>query len=594
MGWDRTVKSDMGLFTDLENADIQGTGTTPQEINNYKRIQINESIGNDLAVNHTSGSMSIGEIQQGQRKTLFGFRLYQNGSATNYCIACTCECTNVGVTAGNVHAAYLIKWMYYNSTTGNYDDIASYSVDAGMGQIGSVKWNTINFDIVFMIKTETFHGVEQKMIYGGIYSWSNDSSNYGGAYLGDSLGVQGIGTVYNLSNYDELNPDEVLFSPEFGKPSDIGGGYNEITGNTHGSFDDTSDTIGIDAKPNVGVTTAGFINVYKITQNQLTQLGEKLFPHFSMPQLLVDPQNMSVSDTIMAVLQTILGPMTIPVTGVLPMVQDLGIIDILMNGKLIDYVIDCHIIPTSISGATIEGLKVGYRQFNDIQLAKATEDYVDVDCGSLNIHEYFANFLDFCTCTAEIYLPFVGFVPVDSEYWNGGTINVKYRFNIVDGSFQCSILATSGKSNLSNSIIGQYGGVACVHLPITGLQYANVISGLINGATGAIVHASEGNIAGSVNNLANMAMLRPDNPMSNGYNASSSFLGKRTPYLLIKRPVTQFSTLYNKEMGLPLNVAMPLSQVHGFTTIDNPILNIKCSDEEYNELVNLLKGGVIF
>ena len=242
----------------------------------------------------------------------------------------------------------------------------------------------------------------------------------------------------------------------------------------------------------------------------------------------------------------------------------------------------------------MEGLKVGYRQFNDLQVARATEDYVDVDCGSLNIGEYFANFLDFSNVSCNLWLPFVGFVPIDSEYWNGGTLHIVYRFNIVDGSFQAKVLATSSKSQLTESIIGQYGGVACVHYPITGLQYSNVVAGLVNGSINAISSGSVGDIGGVATSLANMAILRPDNPMSNGYNASSSFLSHRTPYLVIKRPTPQFSMQYPKEIGLPLNVTLPLSSVSGFTVIDNPILNIDCSEEEYNEIISLLKSGVIF
>lgn len=345
------------------------------------------------------------------------------------------------------------------------------------------------------------------------------------------------------------------FSPEFGPASDIGGGYND--GFPHGSFDDSSDEIGLDAKPTVGVSTAGFIRCYKVNQGDLDDFGEKLFP---------DPE-------------------TVPVTERLWFTT--------AYSKLIDYVIDCHVIPTSISGAVLEGLKVGWKTFNDIQLARATEDYVDIDCGTIEIEEYWRNFLDYGNVFAEIYIPFYGFVPIDSEYWNGGKLNLKYRFNIVDGSFQAKLFSTSSKSKLTNSLIGQYGGVCCLHLPITGLQYANVITGILAGGANIAIGAASGNYGGIPNQLANMVSLRPENPMSNGYSATSSFLSHRTPYLVIKRAVAQFSTRYNKENGFPLNVARTLSSVHGFTIIDKPVLNIDCSDSEYNELVQLLKSGVI-
>lgn len=350
-------------------------------------------------------------------------------------------------------------------------------------------------------------------------------------------------------------PESEETSEEFGPASDIDGGYND--GFPHGSFDDSSDEIGLDAKPTVGVSTAGFIRCYKVNQGDLDDFGEKLFP---------DPE-------------------TVPVTERLWFTT--------AYSKLIDYVIDCHVIPTSISGATVEGLKVGWKTFNDIQLARATEDYVDIDCGTIEIEEYWRNFLDFGNVFAEIYIPFYGFVPIDSEYWNGGKLNLKYRFNIVDGSFQAKLFSTSSKSKLTNSLIGQYGGVCCLHLPITGLQYANVITGILAGGANIAIGAASGNYGGIPNQLANMAALRPENPMSNGYSATTSFLAHRTPYLVIKRAVAQFSTRYNKENGFPLNVARTLSSVHGFTVIDKPVLNIACNDAEYNELVQLLKSGII-
>lgn len=345
-------------------------------------------------------------------------------------------------------------------------------------------------------------------------------------------------------------------SEEFGPASDIGGGYND--GFPHGSFDDSSDEIALDAKPTIGVSTAGFIRCYKVSQGDLDNFGEKLFP---------DPDSVPLADRTWWTLA---------------------------YSKLIDYVIDCHVIPTAITGGTLENLKVGWKTFNDISLVRLTDDYVDVDCGSVEIDEYWQNFLDFASCQCDIYLPFIGYVPIESEYWNGGKIHLIYRFNLVDGSFQAKLFSDSSKSKLKNSLIGQYGGVCCLHLPITGLQYANVITGILSAGTGVALDVQSGNYSSIPNQLSSVLSLKPDLAMSNGYSATTSFLTHRTPYLVIKRAVAQFSTKYNLENGFPLNVAKPLSSISGFTIIDNPILNIDCSDEEYNEIVNLLKTGVIF
>ena len=440
---------------------------------------------------------------------------------------------------------------YTDSTT--YTDSPFTSSNMGTVQTGwypSSGHNEIT-EIVNAVFTTTNHGGTRYLLVGL-------TNEYRVPWQGNVFRTQVscIAIPYDIFTAwidGELEAEE--YSPEFGPASDIGGGYND--GFPHGSFDDSSDEIGLDAKPTVGVSTAGFIRCYKVNQGDLDDFGEKLFP---------DPE-------------------TVPVTERLWFTT--------AYSKLIDYVIDCHVIPTSISGAVLEGLKVGWKTFNDIQLARATEDYVDIDCGTIEIDEYWRNFLDYGNVIAEIYIPFYGFVPIDSEYWNGGKLNLKYRFNIVDGSFQAKLFSTSSKSKLTNSLIGQYGGVCCLHLPITGLQYANVITGILAGGANIAIGAASGNYGGIPNQLASMAALRPENPMSNGYSATSSFLSHRTPYLVIKRAVAQFSTRYNKENGFPLNVARTLSSVHGFTVIDKPVLNIACNDAEYNELVQLLKSGII-
>ena len=507
-------------------------------------------------------------------------------SINNLCLVCAFDAVNDGQSIGKqvVVMAYADSTVFFRYQVG-----VRTRTQSDWSYVGMTSWNDVmnTQSYGFGLVAGTFYR-ENKTYYGfGFLSARQIRQGYvtGGGMLGGGSSTTIISVLGG-----EIPGKET--SPEFGNASEPGGGYNEGSG--HGTFDDSSDIIGIDAKPSVGVTTMGFVNVYKITQGQLQQLGEKLFPHFLPAEILDDPQQLTTPEVLTMMIKTLYGALISPAGTTVKLADNLGIIDILMNGKLIDYVIDCHAIPTSISDSTVEGLKVGYRQFNDLQVAKATEDYVDVDCGSLNIGEYFANFLDFSNVSCNLWLPFVGFVPIDSEYWNGGTLHVVYRFNIVDGSFQAKVLATSSKSKLTESIIGQYGGVACVHYPITGLQYSNVVAGLVNGSINAVTSGSMGDIGGVATSLANMAMLKPDNPMSNGYNASSSFLSHRTPYLVIKRPTPQFSVQYPKEMGLPLNVTLPLSSVSGFTVIDNPILNIDCSDEEYNEIISLLKSGVIF
>lgn len=370
-------------------------------------------------------------------------------------------------------------------------------------------------------------------------------------------------------------PEYDDYSPEYGDASDVGGGYNEDA--EHGSFDDTSDTIPIPTRPSLSPLSAGYFHAYYLSDPavMLRNVGDALFPE--------DPtQQGDIFSAIDEVAQ------------------------MLFYNKQIDFVVDCHVIPCIPEHGANAPIRVGGRVLTKEEAGQAvrlvapavTDGYVEYDCGKIQIKEYWKNFLDFSNGTrAKLFLPFVGFVDLLPEFFNGGELGVVYRFNVVDGSFMAYVTSSSSKSELKDSMIAQYSGNACMHIPLQSADYSRIIGGVVSAVT-TVANASTGNMvaagASLVGAYANLVGSRPDMHSSNGYTASASYMSKRTPYLIIERAKSQFSKNYPNEIGLPLNVTRTLSTVHGFTIIENPVLNIDCNDNEYNELVNLLKSGVIF
>ena len=284
------------------------------------------------------------------------------------------------------------------------------------------------------------------------------------------------------------------------------------------------------------------------------------------------------------------------------------------NSKLLDYIIDCHIIPvtpTTGSAVTVRAGGKGFINPSSGQTYSAppvTEDFVDFDCGSLSIPEYWANFLDFYNTKCKLFLPFIGYVDIKPEYWNGGSVNVYYRFNVIDGSFMCWVKSTSGKSKLTSTIVGQYAGNACIHVPVNARDYSTVISGLVGtagalavGAVGGVPAAmASGAIAKGVNAASGMANAgvnainsKPTFSQSNSYAGSNSIMSCRKPYLLIERSTSQFSRNYPKEIGLPLNVTKSLSRLTGLTICSNVRINFVCTEDEAREIAAALQEGVI-
>lgn len=349
--------------------------------------------------------------------------------------------------------------------------------------------------------------------------------------------------------YEELPdpPEEPDFDPSEPEPYDP-------------SKDDSSDPINIPADPPIGVTGAGFINVYKPGLGSLQGLGEILFPNPA-----------SATDIVDAVIK---------------------LCETLANQNLINYVIDCHVIPcTPVTGSNAN-IKVGYRN-TGISVPTVTSDYVSVSCGALSIQEYFGGFADYTGTVSKIYLPFIGFVDTKPEFWQAGTIAIDYKFNVIDGSFMCYIRSTSSKSQLSNTVIAQYAGNACMHFPLTGVNYSQMVSGVIGSV---VAMASKGKIlTDQALSAANTIAQGGDVQQSNGYNSTAAILGVRVPYLMIERVKPSYPSNYGHEKGLPSNITTTLSNVHGFTIIsDIDLSGIPGNSNELEELRVLLNEGVYF
>lgn len=374
---------------------------------------------------------------------------------------------------------------------------------------------------------------------------------------------------YVLTTDSRLQPGEIPviedFSPEFG-PASNAEGYEP-----QGGFDDSSDTIGLPSAPQ-SVLSLGFVNVYKCSAGSLAQFGAELFPNIQFPASLSD------------------------VGGVIAAVSDS-----IWNSKLIDYVISVHCVPGDVTAGSPTDIKVGTRTMTGIMGSPITSEYVDYNFGSVSLPKYYKNYADYFT-EIQLFLPMYGFISIRPEEVIDGEISVKYRFNVIDGSFMAFVFSTSSRSKLKDSLIGQYGGSCIVHLPVSNMSYASMFSSLIGaGASGAMAAMGVGGAAttaaavgltaapGIVN-----AAQGADVKKSNSYNASSSFMSRMKPYLIVTRPVSAFSTRYNVENGLPSNVSMTIGDCLGFTQAENAILDgIPCTLAEKQRIRQYLREGVI-
>lgn len=443
-----------------------------------------------------------------------------------------------------------------------YDDVSRMSA-------GSPVQNTGAGDaIACCFFTESYTPFDRNVLrFGGVYTYSQTKDKTYLSYTDSSI------TMPFNEFLDSLNIGE----PQIDEKDDEYGNYSGGGGYGGGSFDDSSDAFGLPTLPSLGVSEVGFVNVYNPTKNELMGFADELFPDYEKPT----PSQKEGLDGVVENLAN--------VTNVIEFLTDSYI-----NKGLIDFVIDCHIVPVTPTTKSSTGLKVGFKTFKYNPL-KVVRDYVEFDCGSLSIPEYYQNFLDYMGTRAKLYCPFIGFVDVKPEWFQSGVLQLVYHFNVIDGSCIAFLIGTSSKSNLKNTVVATFGGNCCVHMPITGLNYSSMITGIVSGGASIIGSGANKDLGGMAKGVTEMLSAKPSLEQSNGYNAGMSYMCYRRPYLLIERPVASFSKNYPHEQGLPLNATQKLSNIRGFTTCENANLDsINCTEEEREMLKEALKTGCIF
>lgn len=245
---------------------------------------------------------------------------------------------------------------------------------------------------------------------------------------------------------------------------------------------------------------------------------------------------------------------------------------------------------------TISGtghIVVGYLD-SQVSSNIVSKQYETFDCGTVSLQEYFGNCEDYSNFTAvQLYLPFVGFVKLNTNDVMATTINVTYKVDNYTGAFLAIVTVTKNGAALA---MYQYGGNMGVHYPLSSGSFASVITSLISTGAGIAGTIATGGALAPVALGGAMSLLnsRATVSVSGGFNACTGAMGIKKPYLIIIRPKTYNAAGYTSFYGLPNNITVSLGALSGFTRVKNVFTTVsKATDAEKSEIETILKEGVI-
>ena len=247
-------------------------------------------------------------------------------------------------------------------------------------------------------------------------------------------------------------------------------------------------------------------------------------------------------------------------------------------------IIGLHKVYSPVQTSGQGTIKCGYLD-SQVPSKLVSEQYVTVDCGSVDMQEYFGNVFDYPPYTeVSIYLPFIGIRQLDPSDVMRSTISVKYHIDVLTGACLAEV---NVQRDASGGTLYTFSGDAAVRYPVSSGSYMGIVSGLIGVATSIV----SGNLLPA---LGGTTRLHTNVDRSGSFTGNSGAMGSKVPYLIISRPQTAMADKFETLSGYPSNTYTPLSACKGFTQVKYcHVENLSATDSEKQEIEQLLKEGVI-
>lgn len=358
----------------------------------------------------------------------------------------------------------------------------------------------------------------------------------------------GVGSTQLPSYFIEIFSGSKPFKPTT-DPYAAGDITDKDGGN--GDFDATSEPVDIPPLPTISATDTGFLTLFNPSLSNIRDLAaymwaNPLFDVNAYKKILANPMD------------AILGLSIVP----------------------------CAIPATTSKNVTVGNIPTG------VSMPVCDGQYLSIDCGSINVNEYWGAYLDYSPYTkAELYLPYCGIHPIDIDDVMGKAVKVVYHVDILTGA--CVAYVKCG-----DSVLYSYIGQCASSIPVSGSDWTNMINGIINASTAIGSMAATGGLTApmAASTIATTAVntIKPSIERSGSLSGTGGIMGNQVPYLILTRPRQALPELQNQFSGYPSFISSYLGDLIGYTEVDSIHLEgIPATGAELNEIESILKGGVI-
>ena len=213
------------------------------------------------------------------------------------------------------------------------------------------------------------------------------------------------------------------------------------------------------------------------------------------------------------------------------------------------------------------------------------EYFISANCGN--------NFLDYAPYTEiKLYVPFCGIVELPPNLFINSTVSVDMIIDIISGSCKGVVMC-------NNTFYTSINGSLMCSLPLSLEQCATKSLSVINSANSIMSGIIFGNKNYSTLNTVTTlgeAMIENNNiapsHISGNMDSVVNFYDPQCCIIFMTYPEVNMGDI-GKTHGKVCNYQDTLKNCHGYTVVNNPHLEIKCTNTEKDEITKLLEQGVI-
>ena len=213
------------------------------------------------------------------------------------------------------------------------------------------------------------------------------------------------------------------------------------------------------------------------------------------------------------------------------------------------------------------------------------EYFISANCGN--------NFLDYAPYTEiKLYIPYCGMVELPPNLFINSTVSVDMIIDIISGSCKGIVM-------YNNTFYTSISGSLMCSLPLSLEQCATKSLSIINSANSIMSGIIFGNKNYSALNTVTTlgeAMIENNNiapsHISGNMDSVVNFYDPQCCILFMTYPEVNMGDI-GKTHGKVCNYQDTLKNCHGYTVVNNPHLEIKCTNTEKDEITKLLEQGVI-